>query len=48
MDNCTGLVVGPVTVSNGHGIGVKTETADAVTGIESINSVNNALPDEIA
>lgn len=48
MDNCTGSVVGSVTVSNGQGIGVKTETPDAVTGIENINSVNNALPDEIA
>jgi hypothetical protein len=48
MDNCTGSVVGSVTVSNGQGIGVKTETVDAVTGIENINSDGNALPDEIA
>lgn len=48
MDNCTGSVVGSVTVSNGQGIGVKTETADAVSGIENINSVGNAEPDEIA
>lgn len=48
MNNCTGSVAGSVTVSNGQGIGVKTETVDAVTGVENITSVNNALPDEIA
>lgn len=43
LDNATGVVKGSVTVSNGLGVGVRNDKP--VQGIETIKSVNNALPD---
>lgn len=48
VNSATGTVSGSVTVSNGQGVGVRVNTADAVTGLENITSVGNALPDIIA
>lgn len=48
MDNTTGTVTGSVTVSNGGGVGVRVNTASAVTGLSNIISDGNALPDVIA
>lgn len=48
MNEATGTVTGQVIVSNGGGVGVRVNTPNAVTGLENITSVGNALPDVIA
>jgi hypothetical protein len=48
VNTATGIVTGPVTVSNGGGVGVRVNTPNAVTGLNNIQSINNALPDIIA
>lgn len=47
LDSSQGTVTGYVTVKNGLGIGVKRASGASVTGIELINSINNAFPDQI-
>lgn len=48
LNDSVGTVTGPVTVSDGLGVGVKVEKSGAVAGAGNITSVRNALPDSIA
>jgi hypothetical protein len=48
LNQSTGVVTGPVSVTNGRGRGVKVSTAGAVTGVQAITSTGNAVADSIA
>lgn len=47
LNSSTGLVTGPVTVSNGQGVGVRRNSSAVVNGIGLIASTGNSLPDII-